>query len=440
LNQTSGIKLSSILVKGSATALTVQLSTAALVFLLHLMLARWLGVREYGYYIEAMAWVAILAQFAKLGLETALLNLVPNYCAHGHWGALRGLLTFSNRAVVTASIVLPVFGWLGTTFLLHPGDGYKSLVFGLAFLTIPATALLGVHSSVVRALKRVFLSLAPDGLIRPTIVMALMAAVWLLSDRPGQASFALAFQIIAATVAWIITIVALRRLLPRQVREATPESRRSDWWRMSSPLILLTVFYLVIARTDIIMIGMLLDEESVGLYGVAVRVAEPVMFGFVAVGRIFAPMVSELYAQERFTELQNIVTMATRLMFAFALVVGAVFTFGGRLLLSAFGTAFVASYVPMIILLAGHVLANVAGSVAHIMVMTRFQKQITIVIGFSALTNIVLNVILIPNYRLEGAALATAISATAGNVVLVAYVLGKLHIDPTVFGIFGRRS
>jgi len=70
--------------------------------------------------------------------------------------------------------------------------------------------------------------------------------------------------------------------------------------------------------------------------------------------------------------------------------------------------------------------------------MTGYQYEAMIVIGASALLNIILNAILIPIMGLPGAALATGVSIALWNVVLVVRVNKHLTINSTVFKCVNR--
>jgi O-antigen/teichoic acid export membrane protein len=55
-----------------------------------------------------------------------------------------------------------------------------------------------------------------------------------------------------------------------------------------------------------------------------------------------------------------------------------------------------------------------------------------------AISNIALNLVLIPRYGILGAAIATTTSMMLWNGILVFEVWSKLEIDPTVFGLRRR--
>jgi O-antigen/teichoic acid export membrane protein len=74
------------------------------------------------------------------------------------------------------------------------------------------------------------------------------------------------------------------------------------------------------------------------------------------------------------------------------------------------------------------------GSASLLLVMTGHERDAAVGLGIGALLNIVLSLILIPQWGLEGAAVATTISMVAWNLLLVAFVFKRLQIHTTIFG------
>ena len=66
------------------------------------------------------------------------------------------------------------------------------------------------------------------------------------------------------------------------------------------------------------------------------------------------------------------------------------------------------------------------------MILTGKQKQAAYVLGVSATLNIILNFLLIPNYGIEGAALATALILILWNVTLAIYIKKTINLSSTI--------
>ena len=99
-----------------------------------------------------------------------------------------------------------------------------------------------------------------------------------------------------------------------------------------------------------------------------------------------------------------------------------------------FGQEFV-SGSPALIILSGAQLVNAAaGSVGLTLMMTGHERSTAYGLFVSAVVNVVLNAVLIPQFGVVGAAVATATSTILWNVLLIIEVYRKLGIDSTAFG------
>ena len=71
----------------------------------------------------------------------------------------------------------------------------------------------------------------------------------------------------------------------------------------------------------------------------------------------------------------------------------------------------------------------------YLLIMSANQKTVAAIFSSSALLNVLGNLLLIPLYGIEGAALATGISIVAWNLLMVHQVRKRLGIKATLFGV-----
>ena len=155
-------------------------------------------------------------------------------------------------------------------------------------------------------------------------------------------------------------------------------------------------------------------------------------------GAALAPMISSLHVSGKRKELQRLVTLAARGIFAFSFPAGLVLILAGRYVLRAFGAESTVAYRSLVILAVGQLVNALAGSVGFPMVMTGHQRRAAAIMGVSAGLNVVLNAVLIPRYGLTGAAAATGTTLALQNVVMLVHVIKRLGVNPTILGALKR--
>jgi O-antigen/teichoic acid export membrane protein len=99
-------------------------------------------------------------------------------------------------------------------------------------------------------------------------------------------------------------------------------------------------------------------------------------------------------------------------------------------ILNLFGAEFIEGEIVLIVFSIGLLFNAMIGSVALILNMTSYQKELRTITLISAALNLVLNYILIKKYGINGAAYASIIAAVFLNVSCAILVKNKLGFFP----------
>ena len=426
--------------RGALGAFAVKIAGAAILFGLHILLARLLSITGYGIYVYSMAWVNILVLVCLMGFQTSLVRFIAAYRAQQKWGLLRGLCRYSNLFVFVCSAATAIIGLIFVFFSTDRISPEQAQTFYLAFLLLPVFSLVKLREADLQALKHVVQSQLLLRVLRPLILAALVVGLFLFFQGQIKASTVMTANLAAVLVVFGIGSFWLHKSLPEDIRDCQAVYSRREWLKVSLPLSLIVGLSLVLKRIDIIMIGAMRGSEDAGIYSPAAHVSSLLVFGLMAVNAILAPMVSELYYTGRRKQLQRVVALAARGIFAFTVLAGFLLIIFGKYCLGFFGKDYIAGYVPLLILLGGRIVSSLTGSVAILMTMTGHQNQAGAIIGTNAVLNIILNALLIPRLGLRGAAISTAFSLALCNVLMLVYVWRKLRINPTIVKVLGEEE
>ena len=422
------------LAQAAAGSAALALSSKLLMLLTSVLLARWMGAADYGVYATAMALVLLLTVPTGLGLPTLVVRLLASYGVHQQWGLMRGLLVRGNQAVLGASLVMAL---IAGAVIWGLGDqlGFAhTAVYVLAMALIPLTALGAMRSATLRGLHHVVLGQLPENLVMPGLFVALLAA-WSATGSALSPQAAVGLRLGAVSVAFSVGAWLLLRRLPSQVRHATPRYDMTNWARAAGPLLFLGGMSIINTQTDVLMLAAMQGAEAAGIYQAAARGAELVAFSLVVVNMAIQPTISRLYAAGEMQKLQRVITTAARVTVALALPAALMLSLFGRPILGlVFGNEFERGALCLAILCGAQVINAGAGSVGQILNMTGHEKDAALGLALGAFTNIVLNVVLVPLWDIEGAALATGMSLVVWNLFLVTRVWKQLSLYPTALG------
>jgi len=413
------------LVRSTGATAMLKVGATVIAFGASLVYARALAPHGYGLYAYVAAWVGLVSIPASLGLPLYLVREGAKMPA-----SIRRLCRWADVRILAAGTAAAVL--LGCALFLPQAAGARWLFVIAA--PIPLLNNLGhIRRSLLQDMGWVARGQWPYFILGPGLMLAALAGLWLYQGRlypielvaalTGAALFPLLinqFQFRKVTREEKITVDA--PLPPVRVRSALP-----FMW--------LGVLYLVNSRADLIMLGSMRGAHAAGVYAVASRAGELVIFLLMATNMVISPHIARFYHQGDHERLQRLITAAVRRIFVLSLPLALLFFIvAGPLLTYLYGPGYSGGAVALQIL-TGAQLVNVLTGPTDIMLnMTDHERLATYGAGLGAIVNIILDGILIPFYGIEGAAFATACSLVAWNILLWYWVRKRLNVRPTVFG------
>lgn len=401
------------------------------------VLARGLGASGYGVYAFPMAIVALLSIPATAGLPQLLVRSVSRYLAKEEYGLLRGLLIRSNQFVLAVSALFAAGALLVyyavTEVSINSPEG---LTFFISMGLLPLVALNSVRIAVLSGFRKVVLGQIPEAVIKPILFLSLTICFLFFPGKDLSPSSAMIFQVLATSAALVFGIFFLIKHQPVEIRKISAEYKSLDWFKSAVPFMFLGMMQVINKQTDIVMLGMLKSSADVGIYRAVVHASMLVTFVLTAVNQVIGPQIARLWALEDLVSLQRILTTTARVVALGSIITSMVLIlFGGFFLNLFFGAEFVEGLWALRILCFGQIINGLAGSVGNILNMTGYERIAVKAVGIAALINIILNVILVPMFGIEGAAIATAVSLVCWNSLLIVWVVKKTGLHSTAFGI-----
>jgi O-antigen/teichoic acid export membrane protein len=397
---------------GSVSAL--RLVGGGLLFISQVLLAGWMGPDAFGRYSFAWACVAILATLGTLGLGATSVRFIAAYRAAGLDRKIRGLLRFGRTVTIISSCVITAAAL--AVVAIAPQSSYQDPL-ALAFLALPALMILSLESAYARGFDWVSFSVIGTQIGRPLFLIIGGALVASFVHNGDAELYVLACgfaYLLAASVQHLV----LRRRVSGAVGSGSREYDAASWMRMAWAMVILSGSQSIRANTDLLIVGTILEPAELGVYTAVVRTATLVAFLLSVASMVIQPTISSLHSQGRLVELRKFMRRATGTIFVVTFSFGLIVALFGEFILAMFGSEFVTGYRSLVILVAGHVMVALFGPVTSLLIMTDRQYHAAALHVGSILLNILLNVLLIPRFGIEGAALATATSLFLANAGL----------------------
>lgn len=244
----------------------VQATTVAAGVGVGILLARGLGVDDYGKYVFALAVVQFMLIPLNFGLPTLVMREVAVLREEGEWALLSGLLRWSVILVAGVLALLAV-GILLWNSVVPRGSGLYFFALALAGIW----AYMRLAAGILRGMERVVWAALPDKVIRPLVLLVALLVLPLAIDLTPER--AMAAHMFAAAAGLGAALWMLVRRYPPLPASVAPNYSATQWFRSVVPLGLHQGAGLLNSRIDVMMLGALASHQEVGLYGLAILVA-----------------------------------------------------------------------------------------------------------------------------------------------------------------------
>ncbi|MBO0130220.1 Wzx-type polysaccharide biosynthesis protein UppV [Agrobacterium burrii] len=398
-------------------AFAVRIVSAGIAFISQIILARLMGEFEYGLFAFVWVLVILFGNLSCLGFHTTVIRFLPGYRLEDAHDKIMGLTSTARIFAMLSASTLALCGFVFLYFFGERIAAYYLIPVALALFTLPMVALGDVLNGTARANGWAISALSPTYIVRPVLILLFMlVAIGLGAEK--TATTAMLTALLATYVTTLFHFAFLNRRLNRNFRSVARRIHFSHWMRFAFPVFLIDGIGFLMTNSDVVIVGLYLPPDQVGIYFAAAKTIVLMQFVFFSVQAAAAPRLAALISANDRQELAGFASQAARWAFWPSLAVGCVVLLAGPFLLSLFGPGFVQGYQLMFFLFAGFLAKALIGPGETLLNMAGKQKLCVALYIIIFGCNIALNMLLIPVYGLAGAAAAVAIAMCIEAVLL----------------------
>jgi O-antigen/teichoic acid export membrane protein len=398
-----------------------RLFGAALLIALPILLAP----RLLGSYYEVVALLTLCVVLALLGLDVGITRFSALASEESRFHDVPSILRAGLLIATFSSTVLAAAVWIAAPMLARIFN--EPSVLGAArvgSLSIPF--LVGAYLLVApsRGLKVMWPFVLSIQFAQPLVQLA--ATLALVATGFGLTGAIAAFTLSAIGAAFVALFMWVRASFPQDRRRS---GQVLPLIRFSAPVSGMTLMGTALLWVDTLLLGAFRTSTEVSTYGIVVRLLTLSSAITFTVIQVFGPFVTQLAARGEKQRLSAVLKVATRWTFVLTGPVLVLLMVVSGLILRVFGQHFVGAGASAVVILGTAFLADgLTGPAAHVLTMSG-RPAINLLNNAGALvTNVLLNVMLIPHLGLVGAAVSWAIVILG----LAAARLVEVHI---LFGI-----
>lgn len=370
-----------------------------------LLTARYLGAANYGLISYAMAYVAFFTSLCTLGINSVI---IKDFFEHPDEQGMAIGTTMTLRAV---SSLLSALMIVGIVSVIDIGETETILVAALCSLSLifQVTDTIGYwfqsrYQSKVTSIA-VFFGYIIVSIYKITLLVMRKSVIWF--------AFSSSLDYISITLLYLIVY---RKYKGPQLSFSLEKAR--DLLKSSYHYILSGMMVAIYSQTDKLMIKQMLNETEVGYYSVASYLCTIWFFILAAIIDSIYPTIMRLHSQSKVLyERKNKLLYA--LVFYISIAFSVFFTLFGELVVGRlYGQAYLPS-VPILKVITWYTAFTALGVARNAwIVCENKQKYLKYMYIGAVVINIILNIILIPNFGAVGAAIASLITQIFTSLVL----------------------
>ncbi len=213
-----------------------------------------------------------------------------------------------------------------------------------------------------------------------------------------------------------------------------------SYWRVllknSLPLALASIFVLIYFRLDTIMLSLMKPIADVGIYNLAYKFLESLLFFPAMFVGLTMPLMSK-YAFSAKKKFKDIVqkTLNVLLVFVVPLIIGTFFL-SQRLVVLVGGKDFILSAGVLDILIIATGIIFLGTLFSYMIIALEKQKTLIYIYGLGAIINLVTNFIFIPRYSYYGAAGTTVLTELIVTVLMIIILFQTLKTLSLFVSVF----
>ena len=375
------------------------------------ILTKTLGAELYGIWAQILVTISLLMPLALLQLEYAMTRFLT--AEEDKTKINKGISSIFVTVVLTASLISFLIFILAEPLAVAVFGGADAAYF------VRISAFLILLTTLDTIILRYFISFRQMKRYSGFMILQAIGEVLLISYLvlSGYGLFGAIISLLLVR-AFIFIIGFL--LVKSEVVLTTPSlAVIKPYLAFSLPLIPFTLSYWMINIGDRYVIGYFMGADAVGIYSASYTMGGVVGFFFSPIVLVLLPAITDLYENNKIQELKN----HLKYSFKFFMMLAIPSLFGlsilSQSLLKTLTTPeFISGYAIIPIVGLGVILFNSSNLFSDVLMLFKRTKVLSIVFGFSASINLVMNTILVPIIGISGAAIATLITFAVHSLIL----------------------
>lgn len=385
-------------------------------FAITLYITNVFGSSNYGLFALSLTILQLMVMFFSLGIPAAFISFTGSFKSVN---LNKGLLVKCYKLILYISIVPVILLYFTSNQIALFFEKMELVGFlKVVFLSLIFLVFHEINSNYFLSVKKFFWFGITYFLI-PNVLFFVLLLIFKSYELPDY------FIMVSYSLSIIVTVVFGLFLIFKERKYIKVPVRGREILKRSLPMMVSGFFLVLLNWTDVLMLGKYETEKNIGVYNAAFKIGYLTLFFVMAMGSIILADISEKYRKKDINGLHIVIKKATQMTAILTLPVAIIILVFNEELLRLFGPEFIEGKMALIYITLGALFNALTGNVDQLLNMTDNQKTVRNIMFVGFVVNVLLNLVLIPKYGIEGAAFASFIVNVIVNTIFVLIIKKK---------------
>lgn len=412
-----------LLAKSSVIVFIGIFLSKILSYVYRVIIARQFGPEAYGLFSLAVMLSGWIIVIATLGLNEGVLRYISLFRGKREIGKIQYVIRASAMLLAAAGVLGGVILYLSAPFLAVDIFHNKSLIIFLRIFSfiVPLSVVGNVFLPTLRAYEEIGWHSFISNIL--TNVLHVSSLILLIILGFGIKSIPLSY-FMGALFVFFTAFIVCKYKIPNIFKATNINSKNKsnilkELISYSWPLLFVGAVWRVFSWTDSFLIGYFKNASDVGIYNAALPIALLISFSSQLFLQLFYPLINKEYALGNKELIRQLSQQVGKWIYAIILPFFILLLVFPEIVLTIlFGPEYVSASSSLRILSFGILFISLFEISLKILNMEGSSKKILVDILLIATLNFILNIILIPRYGINGAALSTTISFISLSIIV----------------------
>ncbi len=403
------------LAKTSLIVLIGLILSKLLTYFYRILIARYFGPEEYGQFSLAIIVLGLFVAISTLGLTDGLLRYISLYRGKREQNKINYLINFCATLLLISGIISCLIMFFSASFISKEIFHNESLILYIKVFSflVPMSIFMNVFITIIRAYEEINIYSFIQNILQNLVKLIFLLIFIFFGFKGGAVIFSYFLGIFSMlAVSYFFCRYKLSEIFVKyQVSNKIKKKINKEVLSYSWPIVFFGLTISILYWTDSFLLGYFKSVTEVGIYNAALPIVTLLSMAPEIFGQLFIPLIAKEYAKKNLSMIKELSKQIVKWIFIINLPLFLIILiFPGVAINLLFGANYLAAENALMLLSVGGIFVSLTTISASLLFIKGKSKLVLINILGVAIINIILDIILIPKYGLEGAAFATMFS------------------------------